>query len=142
MSEWYNHFATQSTGLWPRNDALIAKLRAANDAKVVELDAAIKDAEENLGESEIKDAQLAKAKHYDSIGDLVRGPPSIHARQSQRLTCAHCRPRRWSFTTMPLGWAKVGQWGSASTARWRKFDWPWSSRTAIWPPSRSLNATS
>ena len=74
MSEWYSHFATPSSPLAPRDDGLIARLRSANVAKVVEIDEKIKDAEENLGESEVRDAKLERARHFDCVGDLVPLP--------------------------------------------------------------------
>ena len=47
--------------------------------KVVEIDEKIKDAEENLGESEVRDAKLERARHFDCVGDLVPLPSvSLH----------------------------------------------------------------
>ena len=72
MAEWYNHFAKDGSGLAPRNEALIAKLREENAAKLVVLQATMKDAEENLGDTEVKDAEIAIAGHFDKTGDMVR----------------------------------------------------------------------
>jgi len=48
---------------------LVAKMTKANEEKLKQLDATIKDATENLGESEVRDANAAKADYYNRIGD-------------------------------------------------------------------------
>lgn len=52
----------------PVDSALLAQLKAENEARIKELDAAIEDAEKNLGEMEIREANLAKAEYLSSIG--------------------------------------------------------------------------
>ena len=52
----------------PVDEALMQQLREENAARVAQLDAAIQDAEENLGEMEIREANLAKAEYLSSIG--------------------------------------------------------------------------
>lgn len=54
--------ATRELGL-DANAALITRMRAANTAKLAEMDAKIADAEENLGDSEVREALLAKAEY-------------------------------------------------------------------------------
>jgi hypothetical protein len=44
-------------------------MKGRNAAKLLELDEKIKDAEENLGETEVRDAVQAKADYYAQIGD-------------------------------------------------------------------------
>jgi hypothetical protein len=85
MAEWYSHFAKEGSGLAPRNEALIAKLRESNAAKLVELEATIKDAEENLGDTEVKDAEIAKAQHFDKTGDMVRRRNRLPPRHAFRV---------------------------------------------------------
>lgn len=43
-------------------------MKSANEAELVRLDASIKDAEENLGDIEVRDAYLAKADYLYKIG--------------------------------------------------------------------------
>uniref|UniRef100_UPI00358E3A06 26S proteasome non-ATPase regulatory subunit 6 n=1 Tax=Myxine glutinosa TaxID=7769 RepID=UPI00358E3A06 len=57
---------------WSLDAALLARMRAANEAELVKLDAALEDAEKNLGESEIRDAMLARAEYLCRIGDKER----------------------------------------------------------------------
>ncbi len=47
----------------------IDRLEKANQEKLKALDEKIKDAEENFGENEVREALLAKAVYYHSIGD-------------------------------------------------------------------------
>jgi hypothetical protein len=45
---------------------------SANADRLVQLEAQAKDAEENAGESEVREAFAARAEHYTLIGDKVR----------------------------------------------------------------------
>jgi hypothetical protein len=60
---------------WDVDQGLVDKLKASNDETLKTLDDKVKDAEENLGESEIRDALLARAEFFCRIGDKVP-PPS------------------------------------------------------------------
>lgn len=58
------------TGLgWPVDHGLMQKMRDANIAKLKELDDAVEDAEQNLGETEVRDFMLKKAEYLSKIGD-------------------------------------------------------------------------
>lgn len=67
MAPLYQYLCTD-LGL-PLDAAKLAEMQAANTAKLVELEAKTKDAEENLGETEVRDGLLAKAEYLASIGD-------------------------------------------------------------------------
>jgi len=54
---------------WEADQGLVDKLKASNDETIKTLDDKVKDAEENLGESEIREALLARADFYCRIGD-------------------------------------------------------------------------
>eukprot|EP00730_Choanoeca_flexa_P001187 TRINITY_DN10521_c0_g1_i5.p2 TRINITY_DN10521_c0_g1~~TRINITY_DN10521_c0_g1_i5.p2 ORF type:complete len:147 (+),score=19.55 TRINITY_DN10521_c0_g1_i5:95-535(+) len=56
---------------WSKDDALVATMAKNNEEKMKQLDETLKDAEENLGEVEIRGAYTAKAVHYCTIGDKV-----------------------------------------------------------------------
>jgi 26S proteasome regulatory subunit N7 len=56
---------------WPVDKELVAKMQRANEEKLKQLEDNIKDAVENLGESEVREANLAKAEYLNLIGDLV-----------------------------------------------------------------------
>lgn len=55
--------------MFPAQIANHSQVEEENDAKIKVLDAKIKDTEENLGESEVREALLAKANFYHDIGD-------------------------------------------------------------------------
>lgn len=54
---------------WPVDEGLLAKMQAKNAEQLKELDAAIEDAEQNLGEMEVREANLKKSEHLCRIGD-------------------------------------------------------------------------
>lgn len=51
---------------------LLNKMKKANEDELKRLDEELEDAEKNLGESEIRDAMMAKAEYLCRIGDKVR----------------------------------------------------------------------
>ncbi|KAL8595136.1 hypothetical protein ACOMHN_013809 [Nucella lapillus] len=54
---------------WKVEEKLLTLMKTANEEKLKKLDEAIEDAEKNLGETEIRDAMLAKAEFLSKIGD-------------------------------------------------------------------------
>ncbi|XP_005106668.1 26S proteasome non-ATPase regulatory subunit 6 [Aplysia californica] len=54
---------------WTKDEALLSTMKAANAAKLKQLDEAIDDAVKNLGETEIRDSMLVKAEYLCQIGD-------------------------------------------------------------------------
>ena len=56
---------------WPVDSQLLAKMKSNNEEKLKQLDAAIEDAETNLGEMEVREANLRKAEFLCRIGDKV-----------------------------------------------------------------------
>lgn len=63
----YEHVASE-LGL-PVDQAKLAAMKEKNAAKLAELEDKIKDAQENLGETEVRDALHAKADYLSDIGD-------------------------------------------------------------------------
>lgn len=57
---------------WPVDSDLLSKMKKANEDELKRLDEVLEDAEKNLGESEIRDAMMAKAEYLIRIGDKVR----------------------------------------------------------------------
>lgn len=56
---------------WPVDEKLLKKMKEANTKELKTLDDKVQDAEQNLGESEVRDALLAKAEYLCKIGDKV-----------------------------------------------------------------------
>ena len=69
MAPLYEELCTELK--WPVDKPLLAKMQANNEEKFKKLDEILKDAEENLGETEIRDALYAKAEYLCQIGDKV-----------------------------------------------------------------------
>uniref|UniRef100_A0A8C6PYT1 26S proteasome non-ATPase regulatory subunit 6 n=1 Tax=Nothobranchius furzeri TaxID=105023 RepID=A0A8C6PYT1_NOTFU len=54
---------------WQLDTELLSKMKKANEEELKRLDDVLEDAEKNLGESEIRDAMMAKAEYLIRIGD-------------------------------------------------------------------------
>ena len=50
---------------------LLDKMKEVNKTEIEKLEEVVKDAEENLGEIEIRDAKIAKAEYLSKVGDKV-----------------------------------------------------------------------
>ncbi|RKP14402.1 hypothetical protein BJ684DRAFT_19181 [Piptocephalis cylindrospora] len=70
MAPFYKFVCTEQG--WSRDDALLARMEQSNQEELEKLDARLKDAEENLGESEVSDALRVRAEHFARIGDKSR----------------------------------------------------------------------
>lgn len=55
--------------LGPADEGLKAEMKARNDEELIKFEEKIKDAKENLGDIEVRDALLVKAEFYNRIGD-------------------------------------------------------------------------
>lgn len=56
---------------WQIDTELLNKMKKANEEELKRLDNELEDAEKILGESEIRDAMMAKAEYLCRIGDKV-----------------------------------------------------------------------
>lgn len=56
---------------WQVDAELMSKMKKENEEVLKRLDDVLEDAEKNLGESEIRDAMMAKAEYLIRIGDKV-----------------------------------------------------------------------
>jgi len=70
MTPLYNQLCNKFN--WYIDEALIKKMTEENETKEKELDEKLNDAEENLGITEVRDALLAKAEYFASIGDVEK----------------------------------------------------------------------
>jgi 26S proteasome regulatory subunit N7 len=57
---------------WDKDETWIAETNSKNEAKLKELDDKIEDAEKNFGETEVREANLAKSEHLCRVGTKVR----------------------------------------------------------------------
>eukprot|EP00879_Flechtneria_rotunda_P004844 GHRR01005117.1.p1 GENE.GHRR01005117.1~~GHRR01005117.1.p1 ORF type:complete len:388 (+),score=142.07 GHRR01005117.1:202-1365(+) len=67
LAPYYQHICTELG--WQVDQAKLSEMQSRNQKQLEELDAKFKDAEENLGETEVRDALHAKAEFYGRIGD-------------------------------------------------------------------------
>ena len=56
---------------WSSDQSLVDSMKAENAKTLASIEESIKDAEENLGETEVRDLMIKKAEHYSRIGDRV-----------------------------------------------------------------------
>ena len=69
MAPFYEHVCNELK--WSVDNARLRQKKEERTKELEELDSKIKDAEENLGELEIRDAYLNKVEYYVNIGDKV-----------------------------------------------------------------------
>lgn len=67
MAPWYEEICKEL--VWPVDKVLLDKMKEANRIELEKLDAAIEDAEKNLGEGEVREANLKKSEYLCKIGD-------------------------------------------------------------------------
>lgn len=65
---------------WQLDGDLQSKMKKANEEELKRLDDVLEDAEKSLGESEIRDAMMAKAEYLIRIGDKVT--PSVGSKHT------------------------------------------------------------
>jgi len=68
MLPYYENFLCPAP-LGPVDEGLKTQMKSQNDEDLAKIEEKIKDAQENLGDIEIRDALLAKAEFYSRIGD-------------------------------------------------------------------------
>lgn len=70
---------------WPVDAALLADLKAKNAAALAAFDEKVADADENLGESEVREALQAKAEYLVQIGDKDAVGPAFEATEKKTV---------------------------------------------------------
>lgn len=64
-------------------------MKTANEEKIKQLDFAIEDAEKNLGEMEVREANLAKAEYYSLIGDKENALTQFRKTYEKTVSLGH-----------------------------------------------------
>ena len=64
--------------------ALLAKMKAANEARLKDIEDAIKDAVENEGDMEVRDASMAKAQVLARTADRPLPSPATRRQKSSQ----------------------------------------------------------
>lgn len=71
---------------WKTDDALVARMKAANEAEIRRLDEAVEDAEKNLGDTEVREFMLKKGEYYSKIGDKEKALSQFRLTLEKTLT--------------------------------------------------------
>lgn len=74
---------------WPVDQTLLANMKKANQQKLEELDAAIEDAEKNLGEGEVREANLKKSEFLCRIGDKEAAVSAFRKTYEKTVSLGH-----------------------------------------------------
>lgn len=87
MAPFYEHVCSELK--WPVDQKHLDTMAKENKTKLDELDEKIKDAEENLGETEVRDARLNKAEYYMLIGDKDNSLSALRLSYEKTTTLGH-----------------------------------------------------
>ncbi|GAX76349.1 hypothetical protein CEUSTIGMA_g3795.t1 [Chlamydomonas eustigma] len=68
---------------WTKDEAKLTTMRQKNEVMLKELEAKISDAENNMGEQEVRDALLAKAEFLTQLGDKESATKAFEATESK-----------------------------------------------------------
>lgn len=71
---------------WNQDASQLKRMQTANQEKLQQLKAAIKDADENLGETEVKEALTGEADYLNRIGELPQPTQVMTASMHDEIT--------------------------------------------------------
>lgn len=74
---------------WPVDSVLLEKMKKVNEEELKKLDAAIEDAEKNLGEMEVREAYLCKAEYLSRIGSKDAALTVFRKTQDKTVSLGH-----------------------------------------------------
>lgn len=74
---------------WPIDPKLLGEMKAINAKKIEELDAIIEDAEKNLGEMEVREANLKKSEYLCRIGDKEAALSAFRKTYEKTVSLGH-----------------------------------------------------
>lgn len=74
---------------WKIDHTLLAKMKSANDEQLKELEETIEDAEKNLGEMEVREANLKKSEYLCRIGDKEGALSSFRKTYDKTVSLGH-----------------------------------------------------
>jgi len=74
---------------WTMDEALLAGMKERNAAILAELDAAIEDAEKNLGEMEVRESNLKKAEHLCRVGSKEAALTAFRKTYDKTVSLGH-----------------------------------------------------
>ncbi|XP_055385039.1 26S proteasome non-ATPase regulatory subunit 6 [Condylostylus longicornis] len=87
MAPWYEQVCKELN--WPLDKTLLSRMQEENRKKLEELDAAIEDAEKNLGEMEVREANLKKSEYLCRIGDKAAAETAFRKTYEKTVSLGH-----------------------------------------------------
>ncbi|KAH8279010.1 hypothetical protein KR018_012274 [Drosophila ironensis] len=87
MAPWYEHICTELG--WTVDKELLARMKENNRVELEQLDAAIEDAEKNLGEMEVREANLKKSEYLCRIGDKAAAETAFRKTYEKTVSLGH-----------------------------------------------------
>lgn len=87
MGPWYELIVKD--GGWKLDANLLKGIQVKNAEQIKVLDAAIEDAEKNLGEMEVREAYLKKAEYYSKIGDKENAVNTFRQTYDKTVSLGH-----------------------------------------------------
>ncbi|EDX13927.1 26S proteasome non-ATPase regulatory subunit 6 [Drosophila simulans] len=87
MAPWYEHICSELG--WTVDKDLLARMKENNRVEVEQLDAAIEDAEKNLGEMEVREANLKKSEYLCRIGDKAAAETAFRKTYEKTVSLGH-----------------------------------------------------
>jgi len=87
MAPWYEHVCAELN--WPVDKDLLAKMKEQNATELKRLDDAIEDAEKNLGEMEVREANLKKSEYLCRIGDKAGAETAFRKTYEKTVSLGH-----------------------------------------------------
>jgi len=74
---------------WSTDQTIVTNMKVENEKKIKELEVAIEDADKNLGETEIRETNLAKAEYMSLIGDKEAALTQFRKTYEKTVTLGH-----------------------------------------------------
>uniref|UniRef100_U5EX74 26S proteasome non-ATPase regulatory subunit 6 n=1 Tax=Corethrella appendiculata TaxID=1370023 RepID=U5EX74_9DIPT len=87
MAPWYEIVCEDLS--WPVDQKLLNEMKEVNRKKIEELDAVIEDAEKNLGEMEVREANLKKSEYLCRIGDKEAAVSAFRKTYDKTVSLGH-----------------------------------------------------
>lgn len=87
MAPWYEIVCSELN--WAVDQGLLSNMKEENRKKLEELDATIADAEQNLGEMEVREANLKKSEYLCRIGDKAAAETAFRKTYEKTVSLGH-----------------------------------------------------
>ncbi|XP_022212186.1 26S proteasome non-ATPase regulatory subunit 6 [Drosophila obscura] len=87
MAPWYEHICTELG--WTADKDLLARMKENNRVEIEQLDASIEDADKNLGEMEVREANLKKSEYLCRIGDKAAAETAFRKTYEKTVSLGH-----------------------------------------------------